>query len=68
MLALQKVLFALGKTEAPMPDISTKEKAQLYIGLDMKTIQAKKEIFKKTMVPEWIKSAKEKKKLISNEG
>ena len=68
MLALQKVLFALGKTEAPMPDISTKEKAQLYIGLDMKTINAKKEIFKKTMVPGWIKSAKEKKKLISTEG
>lgn len=68
MLAFQKVLFALGKTEAPMPDISTKEKAQLYIGLDMKAINAKKEIFKKTMVPGWIKSAKEKKKLISTEG
>lgn len=31
-----KSAFALGKPEAPMPDISTKEKAQLYIGLDMK--------------------------------
>ena len=67
MLALQKVLFALGKTEAQMPDISTKEKAQIYIGLDMKDINAKKEVFKKTMIPEWIKSAKEKKKLISVE-
>jgi nitrite reductase (cytochrome c-552) len=68
MFALQKVLFALGKSEVPMPDISTKDKAQIYIGLDMKDINAKKEVFKKTMIPEWIKSARDKKKLISDEG
>jgi nitrite reductase (cytochrome c-552) len=51
-----------------MPDISTKDKAQIYIGLDMKDINAKKEVFKKTMIPEWIKSARDKKKLISDEG
>ena len=67
MFALQRVLFALGKTEVPMPNISTKENAQVYIGLDMKDINAKKEIFKKTMIPEWIKSARDKKKLISTE-
>ena len=50
-----------------MPNISTKENAQVYIGLDMKDINAKKEIFKKTMIPEWIKSARDKKKLISTE-
>ncbi len=64
-LALQKVLFALGKSgDVPMPDLSTKEKAQQYIGLDMKTLRAKKEVFKKTMIPEWVKKAKANKRLI----
>lgn len=67
MLALQKILFALGKSDAPMPDFTTKEKAQQYIGLDMKDLKAKKEVFNKTMVPAWIKEAKEKKKLITPE-
>jgi nitrite reductase (cytochrome c-552) len=67
MLALQKVLFTLGQSDAPMPDISTKDKAQLYIGLDMKDLNAKKEIFKKTMIPEWLKEARAKKKLITPE-
>lgn len=67
MLVLQKVLFALGKTDAPMPDISTKDKAQVYIGLDMKDLIAKKEVFKKTMIPEWLKEARDKKKLITPE-
>ncbi|MDO9154399.1 MAG: ammonia-forming cytochrome c nitrite reductase [Paludibacter sp.] len=65
MMELQKVLFQLGKSDVPMPDISTKEKAQLYIGLDMKELKSKKEHFKNTMIPEWIKTAKEKNKLVS---
>lgn len=41
-----------------MPDISTKEKAQKFIGLDMVKERAAKEQFKNTVVPEWIKRAK----------
>jgi nitrite reductase (cytochrome c-552) len=65
-LALQKVLFALNvNTELSMPDISTKEKAQEYIGLDMKILREKKENFKETIIPAWIKKAEEKGKLTS---
>lgn len=65
-LSLQKVLFALNvSTEVSMPDISTKAKAQEYIGLDMKTLREKKEVFKNTVVPAWIKKAEEKGKLTS---
>ena len=41
-----------------MPDISTKAKAQAYIGLDMKQKEADKEKFLHTVVPQWIKKAK----------
>ena len=41
-----------------MPDISTKGKAQAYIGLDMKQKEGDKEKFLNTVVPEWIKKAK----------
>lgn len=43
-----------------MPDISTKEKAQKFIGLDMKKLHAEKERFLNTVVTEWDKKAKEK--------
>lgn len=67
MHGLQKVLFELGKTNVPKPDISTKEKAQAYIGLDMQKIHADKAVFMKTVVPGWIKSARDNKKLISDD-
>ena len=41
-----------------MPDISTKEKAQSYIGLDMKKLKAQKKDFINTVVPKWIQAAK----------
>ena len=64
-LAISKVLANLGYTaDVPIPDISTKEKAQKYIGLDMPSEIAAKERFLNTVVPEWIKKAKENKKLI----
>ena len=47
-----------------MPDISTKEKAQKYIGLDMKDLREKKEVFKSTIIPQWIEKAKSSKKLL----
>ena len=64
-LAVQKVLASLGvKGDVPMPDISTKEKAQKYIGLDMKDLEAKKDVFKSTIIPQWIEKAKASKKLL----
>jgi nitrite reductase (cytochrome c-552) len=64
-LELQKILFSRGIKDVSMPDISTKEKAQAYIGLDIKTIRAKKSDWVKTVVPKWIQSAKEKERLIN---
>ncbi len=48
--------------EIPYPDIATKEKAQEFIGLDMKTLKAEKQEFLKTVVPEWMKEAEKREK------
>jgi len=64
-LELQKVLFAYGVTDFKMPDISSKAKAQEYIGLDMKTLTQKKNNWVKTVAPKWIEEAREKGRLIS---
>ena len=64
-LAISKVLVSLGYTgDVPMPDVSTKEKAQKYIGLDIPTETAAKEKFLNTVVPEWLKKAKEENRLM----
>ena len=42
------------------PDISTKEKAQKFIGLDMEKLKEEKKIFKKNVLPEWKRKAKER--------
>ena len=58
-LKVAKVFARHGYTaDVPMPDISTKAKAQAYIGLDMKQKEADKEKFLNTVVPQWIKKAK----------
>ena len=58
-LAVSRVLAKHGFTDdVPMPDISTKEKAQQYIGLDMDAERAAKEKFLKTTVPAWLEKAK----------
>lgn len=64
-LELQKVLFAQGIMDVPMPDISTKDKAQAYIGLDMKTLKDEKKKWIDTTVPKWIEKAKANKRLIA---
>ena len=46
--------------EVPYPDIVTKEKAQEFIGLDMKKLREEKAEFKKNMVPQWIEAAKKR--------
>lgn len=60
-IALARLLAELGfNREIPYPDISTKAKAQRYIGLDMKTLNAEKRDFLKTIVPQWDKEAEER--------
>lgn len=64
-LAIAKVLAKHGYTDnVPMPDITTKEKAQKYIGLDIPAERAAKEKFLNEKAPEWLKQAKENGRLI----
>ncbi len=62
-LELQKVLFKHGVTDVQMPDLSTKDKAQAYIGLDMKKLKENKENWIQTVVPKWVEKAKNEGKL-----
>ncbi|MFV0267625.1 MAG: ammonia-forming cytochrome c nitrite reductase subunit c552, partial [Draconibacterium sp.] len=48
--------------EVPYPDIATKAKAQEFIGLDMAKLNAEKQEFLTTVVPEWEKQAEEREK------
>ncbi len=58
-MEVQKTLAKNGHLEAvPMPDISTKEKAQKYIGLDIPAKEAAKKKFLETIRPKWIESAR----------
>ena len=60
-LHLARVLAKRGITEPlPLPDISTKSKAQAYIGLDMKKLTVQKEEFFQTVLPRWKKKAEER--------
>jgi nitrite reductase (cytochrome c-552) len=60
-LKLVRVLNALGHTdEVPMPDVSTKAKAQAYLGYDMKKMNAEKEVFKEKFLPVWKKKTEER--------
>jgi nitrite reductase (cytochrome c-552) len=56
---LVRLLASMGIThEIPVPDISTKAKAQAAVGLNMPQIKAEKEEFLKTMVPQWEEQAR----------
>lgn len=58
-LAIHKVLASNGYVgDVPLPDVSTKAKAQKYIGLDMEAEESAKEQFIHTTVPEWLAKAK----------
>lgn len=60
---LARLLASLGyNQEVPYPDISTKEKAQEFIGLDMKKHNSDKKVFIETVLPEWDKIAAEREK------
>ncbi|NSW95217.1 MAG: ammonia-forming cytochrome c nitrite reductase subunit c552, partial [Bacteroidales bacterium] len=58
---LARLLASLGyNNEVPYPDISNKEKAQEFIGLDMKKFNSEKRLFLETVLPEWLKTGKER--------
>jgi nitrite reductase (cytochrome c-552) len=56
---IARILARRGYTDPiPLPDISTKAKAQAFIGLDMPKLRADKEEFLNTIVPKWDAAAK----------
>ncbi|MCK5907298.1 MAG: ammonia-forming cytochrome c nitrite reductase subunit c552, partial [Flavobacteriales bacterium] len=56
---LARLFATLGHNEElAYPDISTKEKAQKYIGLPVEKLKADKANFKKTLLPKWMAEAK----------
>lgn len=63
---VSKVLAQLGHTgEVPLPDVSTKAKAQQYIGLDMEKEKANKRQFQETVVPKWLETAKANNRIVN---
>lgn len=60
-IKLARLFAELGfNEEVPYPDISTKAKAQEFIGLDMDKLNADKQEFIKTVLPQWEKEAAER--------
>nr|WP_283671753.1 ammonia-forming cytochrome c nitrite reductase [Candidatus Ornithobacterium hominis] len=60
-IKVARVLSDLGYNQpVPMPDISTKEKAQKFIGLDMEKLHREKAEFKKNLLPKWMEAAKKR--------
>jgi nitrite reductase (cytochrome c-552) len=60
-LLLNSILIKHGvKTPVQMPDLSSREKAQAFIGLDMPALIKSKEKFIQTVLPEWTKKAVER--------
>jgi nitrite reductase (cytochrome c-552) len=55
-----EILAKMGKQPPVIPDVSTKEKAQQFIGLDMPKLFQSKEEFIKTILPQWDKTAEER--------
>ncbi len=63
-IELVRLLADLGyNQEVPYPDISTKAKAQEFIGLPMEQLREEKQEFLKTVVPKWEKIAEEREAL-----
>ena len=64
-LLIARAAMKYGVTgEIPVPDYSTKAKAQAAIGLDMQKLNDKKQRFLKEIEPQWIEEAKKNGKLI----
>jgi nitrite reductase (cytochrome c-552) len=66
-IKLARLLASLGQNwEIPYPDISTKAKAQAYIGLDMKTLAGEKKVFLENVLPGWDKTGKMREETYDN--
>jgi len=66
-IKLARLLASQGfNQEIPYPDISTKAKAQAFIGLDMKKLNEEKQDFLKNIVPQWMSTAKEREATYNN--
>ena len=64
-LLIARVAAKHGHTDAiPVPDYSTKAKAQAAIGLDMNTLNANKQKFLQEIEPKWIEEARQNGKLM----
>jgi nitrite reductase (cytochrome c-552) len=62
-LKLSRILSGLGyNKEVPVPDISTKAKAQEVVGLDMDKLNRQKEKFMEEVVPRWEEKARKREK------
>jgi len=62
-LKLSRILANLGyNKDVPVPDISTKAKAQETVGLDMDKLDRQKEQFMDEVVPQWEEKAREREK------
>ncbi len=60
-IKLSRVLADLGMNEeVAYPDISTKAKAQMYIGLDINKLVSEKAKFIEEVLPEWLKESNER--------
>ncbi len=60
-LKIASVVFELGhQGDIPLADVSTKDKAQAYIGLDMDKLVKEKKKFLEELLPEWEKAAKKR--------
>ena len=58
---LARLLFQKGfNSEVPYPDISSKAKAQQFIGLDMNKLNTEKAGFKKDLVTDWLRKGKDR--------
>jgi nitrite reductase (cytochrome c-552) len=58
---LTELLIKLNvKLPVQLPDISTKLKAQVYIGLNMDSLYKAKSVFLNETIPQWNKEAKDK--------
>ncbi|MCR9249327.1 MAG: ammonia-forming cytochrome c nitrite reductase [bacterium] len=60
-IKLARLLASLGFSgEVDYPDISTKEKAHQFIGLDIEKLEAEKAVFKENIIPKWLEEAKQR--------
>lgn len=60
-LKIAMVVAELGhKGPIPLPDVSTKAKAQAYIGLDMDALVKEKKEFLENLLPQWLEDARKR--------